>query len=447
MAGYGGGYGRPPASGYGDYEGTPPYGHGRGEGRQEYGVSHGTGMQTHESSYDYGQEERRHGHGSSHGAYPQHETFLQPEHNRSESRVQGKSMSIFCEANPNFNLTVRGDRPVLAPWKENDPYQQWIKDERWGFNVKDAAGFPAFALVNKGSGLALRHGKEMNDEVNLHPYDPNSLDESLLWTQSADVGNGFQCIRPVGDINLNLDAHQGTAKYGGVKNGNPLILFKWKKQENQKWKITPIPSTGSDPASSYDRPEPHSHQAHGGHSPQQYQQHGYQNPPSQQTYGGDSQYVPPVRGQAVKLHCEAKPDFFVTARADGVVLAPGDNSDIRQVWIKDNTWSTKVKDEAGFPAFILINKATQGALKHGKAEFDEVELTSFNPNELDESILWTESADVGHGYKCIRPVGNINLNLDASHGDVKYGGVHDGTKLILFKWRKHENQKWNMIYV
>jgi hypothetical protein len=36
-----------------------------------------------------------------------------------------------------------------------------------------------------------------------------------------------------------LDALQGDKKSGGIKDGTPVILFKWKKQENQIWKLTP----------------------------------------------------------------------------------------------------------------------------------------------------------------------------------------------------------------
>lgn len=77
----------------------------------------------------------------------------------------------------------------------------------------------------------------------------------------------------------------------------------------------------------------------------------------------------------------------------------------------------------------------------------QVDLTYYNENDLDESILWTQSADVGHGYQCIRPVSNINLNLDAKLADGKYGNVEDGNELILFSWKKQKNQKWKMLPV
>ncbi|KAJ7260520.1 hypothetical protein O6H91_Y407900 [Diphasiastrum complanatum] len=58
-----------------------------------YEVSHGASMRTHESSFLY---------------FLQYRAFRQPEHNR-ESRVQGKPMSMFSEANINFDIRVCRD--------------------------------------------------------------------------------------------------------------------------------------------------------------------------------------------------------------------------------------------------------------------------------------------------------------------------------------------------
>ncbi|MCD7452796.1 hypothetical protein HAX54_018149, partial [Datura stramonium] len=46
-----------------------------------------------------------------------------------------------------------------------------------------------------------------------------------------------------------------------------------------------------------------------------------------------------------------------------------------------------------------------------------VQLTPYDPNVLDASVLWTESRDVGDGYRAVRMVNNINLNLDAWNAD------------------------------
>ena len=48
-----------------------------------------------------------------------------------------------------------------------------------------------------------------------------------------------------------------------------------------------------------------------------------------------------------------------------------------------------------------------------------VEVSYYNENDLDESIVWTQSDDVGRGYQCIHLVGNIHLNLDSNLVDGK----------------------------
>lgn len=73
----------------------------------------------------------------------------------------------------------------------------------------------------------------------LTEYDPESRDESVLWTQSEDMGEGYHCVRMANKITSNLDVLRGDKKSGGVKEGSPVILFAWKKQDNQIWKIIP----------------------------------------------------------------------------------------------------------------------------------------------------------------------------------------------------------------
>ncbi|XP_024545068.1 ricin B-like lectin EULS3 [Selaginella moellendorffii] len=99
-------------------------------------------------------------------------------------------------------------------------------------------------------------------------------------------------------------------------------------------------------------------------------------------------------GQLVKLCCQANMDFSLAVRDDGVVLVPSNHHDDSQVllnssdslvpacsffffffsqqWYKDMSWSTRVRDEKGFPAFALINKATRKALKHATEELQQV---------------------------------------------------------------------------
>ncbi|KAL2320440.1 hypothetical protein Fmac_029409 [Flemingia macrophylla] len=116
-----------------------------------------------------------------------------------------------------------------------------------------------------------------------------------------------------------------------------------------------------------------------------------------------------------------------------------------QHWYKDEKFSTRVKDEEGCPAFSLINKATGEALKHSIGATHPVRLIPYKSDYLDESILWTESRDLGDGHRTIRMVNNIRLNVDAFHGDKHSGGVHDGTSIVLWEWNKGDNQRWKIV--
>ena len=75
----------------------------------------------------------------------------------------------------------------------------------------------------------------------------------------------------------------------------------------------------------------------------------------------------------------------------------------------------------------------------------QVKLVPYNANYQDESVLWTESRDVGAGFRCIRMVNNIYLNFDALNGDKYHGGVRDGTSLVLWKWCEGDNQRWKIL--
>ncbi|XP_076915927.1 ricin B-like lectin R40G3 [Bidens hawaiensis] len=144
----------------------------------------------------------------------------------------------------------------------------------------------------------------------------------------------------------------------------------------------------------------------------------------------------------VRFYCKAKTDYSLTIRDGKVVLAPTNASDHHQHWIKDEKYSTKVKDEEGFPSFALVNKATGQAIKHSAAAEQPVELVEYNPDKLDESVLWSQSKDLGDGFHAVRQVNKIKLNVDAFNGDKDHGGVHDGTKIYLWGWTKGDNQRW-----
>ncbi|GAU35245.1 hypothetical protein TSUD_323810 [Trifolium subterraneum] len=146
-----------------------------------------------------------------------------------------------------------------------------------------------------------------------------------------------------------------------------------------------------------------------------------------------------------KVVTKASPNYSLTIRRGEVVLAPSDPSDQHQHWYKDEKWSTRVKDKEGHPAFALVNKVTGEAIKHSIAATHPVRLARYNPDYLDQSILWTESKDQGSGYKAVRMVNNIQLNMDAFHGDKNSGGVRDGTTIVLWDWNKGDNQQWKIL--
>jgi hypothetical protein len=75
----------------------------------------------------------------------------------------------------------------------------------------------------------------------------------------------------------------------------------------------------------------------------------------------------------------------------------------------------------------------------------QVKLVPFNPAYEDASVLWTESKDVGKGFRCIRMVNNYRLGFDALNGDKDHGGVHDGTTIVLWEWCKGDNQCWKIL--
>jgi hypothetical protein len=145
------------------------------------------------------------------------------------------------------------------------------------------------------------------------------------------------------------------------------------------------------------------------------------------------------------MYSKAETNYSLTIREGKVILARSDPSDPCQHWVRDNRFSTRVKDEEGYPSFALVNKATGQAMKHSTGASHPVQLIPYNPSVVDESILWTESKDLGDGYRTIRMVNNIRLNVDAWNGDKNHGGVHDGTTIALWEWKKGENQRWKIV--
>ncbi|CAN6176691.1 unnamed protein product [Urochloa humidicola] len=352
---------------------------------------------------------------------------------------------------------------------------------RHGTRVKDQEGMPAFALVNRATGLAIKHSLGQSHPVKLAPYNPDNLDESVLWTESKDVGKGFRCIRMVNNTRLGFDAFHGDKDHGGVHDGTEVVLWEWAKGPNQSWKVlpwgdeayaTPPPAYGAGGYAAYPGPggsqyPPAPGPQEPGYAPPPPAQdpgYGYRPPHQEPGYGG---YRPPPPVNApgyggdyggysnlprvlaseptVRVYCKADDGYSLTVRNGTVCLAPTNPRDDFQHWVKDMRHGTSIKDEEGYPAFALVNKVTGEAIKHSLGQSHPIRLVPYNPDYVDESVMWTESRDVGHGFRCVRMVNNIYLNFDAFHGDKDHGGVHDGTTVVLWEWAKGDNQRWKIV--
>jgi len=153
---------------------------------------------------------------------------------------QGQIVRVCAKANPDYALGIRDGRAIMLFYNPNDPTLQWVKDESWSNRVRDQVGHPAFALVNKATGQALRHAPAECQEVLLTQYEGDyTYDESILWSESEDMGYGYRTVRMANNVGLNLDAFQGDSWNGGTRDGTHVVLWKWNKQDNQLWKLSP----------------------------------------------------------------------------------------------------------------------------------------------------------------------------------------------------------------
>ncbi|XP_050220872.1 ricin B-like lectin R40G3 [Mercurialis annua] len=142
---------------------------------------------------------------------------------------------VYCQHGPNFHLTIRYEKVVLAPSDPSDKFQNWHKVERGSLKLKDKQLFSCFALVNKASGQAIKANVDTK-QLELIPYNPDVVDESVLWSETHDLGDGYRAIWTTANVHLNLDAFGGEDP---IKNGTPVWLWKWHEGHNQRWKFTP----------------------------------------------------------------------------------------------------------------------------------------------------------------------------------------------------------------
>ncbi|XP_057485610.1 ricin B-like lectin EULS3 [Actinidia eriantha] len=189
---------------------------------------------SHDSSYRHESEPDRH-------HYRPHMPSFIHQHHHQDAResAAAKTVRVCTKAKTDYSLTIREGKVILAPSDPSDPFQHWIRDEKYSIRVKDEEGFPSFALVNKATGQAVKHSIGATQPVQLTPYNPDVLDESVLWTESKDLGDGYRTVRMVNNIRLNVDAFNGDKNHGGVYDGTTIVLWEWKKGDNQRWKIVP----------------------------------------------------------------------------------------------------------------------------------------------------------------------------------------------------------------
>ncbi|KAF8779700.1 hypothetical protein HU200_002346 [Digitaria exilis] len=150
------------------------------------------------------------------------------------------TFSIHCRASDDLLLAMVDGEPVLTKADTIDDRQLWLKDLRYGAGLTDEEGSPAFALVNKATGEALKHSFGHNCPVRAIKFYPlGYVDESILWAEDKDdMGDGFRRIHMINNMDYIFDAEQGIPDYGGAREGTRLILFRWNGGQNQQWRIT-----------------------------------------------------------------------------------------------------------------------------------------------------------------------------------------------------------------
>ncbi|KAL6645000.1 hypothetical protein ACP70R_016608 [Stipagrostis hirtigluma subsp. patula] len=310
------------------------------------------------------------------------------------------SYRIHCSASDEHSLAIVNAEVVLAKADPCDDRQVWFKDEKCGAGLKDKAGSPAFALVNKSTGETLKHPFGCYCPVRAIKLDPRCLDASVLWAESEDdLGGGFRRVHALSNMDLVFDAERATPRHGGARDGTRLILCRWNGGDNQLWRITPRS------AATLEAPE---------------------------------------HARRVRILCQSDRSLSLTVRDGAAVLARANDKDERQCWVKSFRNAGNVTDREGHRAFALVNWATGKALRHSRHD-EPVQLVGHSPDSVDVALLWTLGDDLGEGFHGLRMVNNVDLVLDAANGIPETGGAHDGTPIIVFLWNSGPNQKWKML--
>ncbi|XP_078166309.1 ricin B-like lectin R40C1 [Carex rostrata] len=312
------------------------------------------------------------------------------------------TMRITCLLDEDYSVTMYGGCVALAPANPHDPRQHWLLHQ--AIKLKDRDAQPAFALINRATKQAMQSPATKGFPIPLVAYDPVSPDKSVLWTLSKDARHGYRRVRWLSDSNLIL-----TTTHDTVCDGTNLLLWLHNnRSNNQYWKIEP-----------YDADILNNLKACYPSVPQ-----------------------PTVPNRIFKICCRSKPDYNLTADedTDAVMLARADSRNEYQKWIKDDRYGRHVKDQDGYAAFALMNKATGKAIKRGLGTGHIVRQGVFNPYYLDESLLWRESS--GGGFREIRVHNDASMLLHAQHADSPY--FANWALVGLSKRNGSGNQRWNV---
>eukprot|EP00250_Pteridium_aquilinum_P002315 c12513_g1_i1 orf=735-1307(-) len=172
------------------------------------------------------------------------------------------------------------------------------------------------------------------------------------------------------------------------------------------------------------------------------------------------QHAPPPHGNLVKIICKVDKTFNLGVHNGAPAMVPADSGDSSQIWLKDQTYGERTKDNYGSPAFALVNQDTKMVLKHGNQKGHQLILAEYQPYMLDEDVLFSESQDFGEGFKTIRMASDTLLNMTLFHAalfqkEEKKSLFHHssnkavievktGTPLVLDTWHENDTQLWKI---
>ncbi|KAK9042186.1 hypothetical protein V6N11_017265 [Hibiscus sabdariffa] len=140
---------------------------------------------------------------------------------RSPSRASNKpTFKIYCKANPNLNLSIIDGQVVLARADPSDERQHWIKDEKFGANIKDEEGHPGFSLINLATGEALKHNNGEAQPVVPARYKPDECDTTLIWSVSKTFVITPKSVMATGSCSG--DGRPETTRYGRLNHTDAL---------------------------------------------------------------------------------------------------------------------------------------------------------------------------------------------------------------------------------